>query len=278
MAKLTEWGNAVLVHEPIKKKLEGPVVLVKRKVPDIAGPNNEQVMYLPGEPTISLFTGAGGMDLGLEAAGFCTVVQHEWTAYACQTLIANRPRYFSYAALIQGDIRETPTSMLLEAAGLRVGEAGIVSGGPPCQGFSTANTHAGKRRYDQRNDLVFEFLRVVREAQPRFFIFENVPGFTSFNKNEYIKAFLAAAYDCYYEIVYGLLDAVEYGVPQRRCRFICMGTRRDLVEIDGLLAGMPNPQCFSPEDLSIIKAVDSPLFSQEYSRRTRTPVVEGVSL
>lgn len=270
----SEWLHADLVRDPLREKdLKEPVVLVRRRIPDIEGPDGQEVLYLPGYPVISLFTGAGGMDIGLEWAGFCTVVQHEWMTEACQTLIANRPDFFAHAALIQGDIRKTPTSMLLREAGLRVGEAYILAGGPPCQGFSTSNSNSHKGTYDARNDLVFEYLRVIREAQPRFFIFENVPGFVSFNKHEYLKAFLKAAYDCYYELVYGLLNAVEYGVPQHRVRFICMGTRRDVHEIDGTLAAMPNPAHFSPVDLKKIEFLDTPLglYREEYESLTRTP-------
>jgi DNA (cytosine-5)-methyltransferase 1 len=196
-------------------------------------------------------------------------VQHELDKEACATLIGNRPRAFRWAALIQGDIRQTPTSMLLAEGGLRVGEAHLVTGGPPCQGFSTAR---GRRpAFDERNDMVFQFLRVVREAQPQFFIFENVQGFTNFNKGEYLIAFLEAAYGCYYELVYGLLNAIEYGVPQYRSRFFCMGTRRDLSEIDGKLAAMPRPETFFKADLTQLRVVGGPLFRKQYDRLTRAP-------
>lgn len=267
-----EWTHSVLVQRPLKQKdLKAPTVLVRRLMPDIAGPRNEQLLFLPGRPAISLFTGAGGMDIGTEQAGFCTLLQHEWSEAACETLIINRPRWFRHAALIQGDIVKTPTSMILEEAGLRVGEADLVTGGPPCQGFSTANTKACKGNYDTRNDLVFEYLRVVREAQPRFFVFENVPGFMGFNKGAYFEAFLKRAYEGYYELVYGLLDACEYGVPQRRCRFICMGTRRDLAECDGIIAALPRPQNFEKEDLKLIRAAEKTPLLPDYDRLTRAP-------
>lgn len=272
LERSAEWVHADLMQQPVKEKqLKEPLVLVRRRQPDIAGPRNERLISLPGPAVISLFTGAGGMDVGMEQAGMCTVVQHEWSQAACETLICNRPTFFSHAALIQGDLRLTPTSMLLEEAGLRVGEAHIVAGGPPCQGFSTANTKACQGQYDLRNDLVFEYLRVVNEARPSFFMFENVPGFVTFNQHEYLKAFLQRAHECYYELVYGLLDAVEYGVPQYRCRFICMGTRRDLAECDGLMATLPKPETFHESDLTRIKLADTPLFPEEYHRLTHAP-------
>lgn len=265
------WAEAEVVAAPAKKAGE-PRVLVKRRPAGLFGPRGEELITLPGPGVISLFTGAGGMDIGTEAAGCCTLVQHEWMQCACETLIDNRPRYFRHAALIQGDIRQTPTSMLLREAGLRVGEAHLVTGGPPCQGFSTFNTKAVKGTFDRRNDLVYEFVRVVSEARPQFFIMENVPGFTTFNGGEYLKAFLAAAYGAYYELVYSLLDAVEYGVPQYRCRFLCVGTRRDRFEIDGLLAAMPAPQCFGKDDLRLLHSIDgSPLYGDEARSVRRAP-------
>ena len=266
-----QWPEAEVMAPPVKKP-GPPSVLVRRRPGGLVGPHGEELITLPGPGVISLFTGAGGMDIGLEAAGFCTLIQHEWMQCACETLIANRPNYFRHAALIQGDIRQTPTSMLLKEAGLRVGEAHIVAGGPPCQGFSTANTKAVKGKPDRRNDLVFEFLRVVREAQPRFFVMENVPGFTTFNEGEYLAAFLPAAYEAYYELVYGLCDAVEYGVPQYRCRFLCMGTRRDLFDIEGYLASMPAPENFAEADRGILQALDgSPLYAGEVRSIRRAP-------
>jgi DNA-cytosine methyltransferase len=238
----------------------------------VFSPHGDEFVSLPGHPVISLFTGAGGMDIGIENAGFCTVLQHEWGKCPCETLIANRPTFFRNAALIQGDIRKTTTEMILQHAGLRVGQAEIVCGGPPCQGFTTANTKAVKGMYDPRNDLVFEYLRVVREAAPAYFIFENVPGFQAFNHGEYFKKFLQAAYEAYYELVYGLIDAANYGVPQRRVRFICMGTRRDIALIEERLAGLPAGTHYPKKDIALIRAIDgAPLFTMEQRRMMRAP-------
>jgi site-specific DNA-cytosine methylase len=270
-ARPAPWDEAEVVQGPVKKVKE-PVVLVRRTSPGLAGGRGEELVYLPGPPAISLFTGAGGFDIGLERAGFCVLAQLEWEASCCETLIFNRPDYFRHAALIQGDIRQTPTSMLLEAAGLRVGECHLVVGGPPCQGFTSANRHAQQHEYDERNDLVFEFLRVVREAQPELFIMENVPGIFKFNGGSYAEELLKRAYGSYYELVYGFVDAVEYKVPQHRTRFICMGTRRDLHEIDGMLGALPRPVCFGERTLRDVRAVEgAPLFDAELDRLTRAP-------
>ncbi len=253
-----EWPEAEILAEPVREKdLKAPLLLVRRRSHLLLGPREEDLIRLPGRPVISLFTGAGGFDLGIEQAGFCCLVQHERDQAACETLLMNRPNCFREAALIQGDIYHTPTEMLLDAANLRVGEAALVIGGPPCQGFSTSTPRRKERMKtgDARNDLVFEYLRVVKEAMPQFFIMENVPGFTDFNKGAYLAEFLRAAHGAYYELVYGLVDAVEYGVPQNRCRFICMGTRRDLYACEGLLCSLPTPETFSDRDLESISTI-----------------------
>lgn len=268
------WPEARVLREPVKNKdLKEPILLVERnRGRSVISPHGDEFVSLPGMPAISLFTGCGGMDIGMEDAGFVTLIQHEWSPDACETLICNRPNYFRYAALIQGDIRKTPTEMILQHAGLRVGQAELVCGGPPCQGFTTANSNACRGKYDSRNDLVFEYLRVVRESQPAYFVFENVPGFQSFNKGQHAIAFLKAAFESYYEMVYGLLDACNYGVPQRRCRFFCMGTRRDIALIEGRLAGLPRPQNFSTEDLKFIQdASGKPLLTETQKKYLRSP-------
>lgn len=247
-------------------------MLVRRKEAQIFGPNGDLVRFRLERPGISLFTGAGGMDIGLEQAGFDTVVQHEWDRDACDTLIMNRPNYFRNSALIQGDLRKTPTEMILDAGGLRVGEAEIVAGGPPCQGFSSMNSKAVKHIADERNDLVFEFLRVIREAMPRHFIFENVPGFVRFNQTKYMASFLHAAYNDFFELVYGLVQCAEYGVPQNRVRFLCMGTRRDVFRSEGYLASLPSPLNFGKKDLSfLVNCQGTPLFDDEVRLLTQAP-------
>lgn len=263
------WVECSIAHEPIKNKdLKEPIVLVRHRETNLIGPKGEELITITGLPAISLFTGIGGMDIGIERAGFCVLVQHEWEYDICRTLIANRPTFFRHAALIQGDIRNTPSSMILQEAGLRVGEAHLVTGGPPCQGFS----YAGRRNEeDERNNLVFQFLRCVREMQPKFFVFENVQGFSTLYESRFMKEFLERAYGSYYELVYGIADAVEYQVPQYRPRFICMGTRRDLVECDGIMGSLPEPICFSEIDRERLEVATTPLFAHEYDLLRHAP-------
>src|SRR5436309_2283292 len=114
---------------------------------------------------ISLFTGAGGLDYGLEAAGFRTVVAVEMDADACATIRANRPW-----PVIQRSILKTTTAEILGTARLRKGQADLLVGGPPCQPFSKSGFWANgdaKRMADPRAATLVAFLRVIREALPR---------------------------------------------------------------------------------------------------------------
>jgi DNA-cytosine methyltransferase len=255
-----EWEECEIVEWPRKgNDAATPRVLVRRKIPPLTDAEGNECGVFEGYPCISIFSGIGGFELGMEQVGYNTVVQHEMDYNACGTLLANRPGCFRHAALIQGDIYKTPTEMLLAEGGLRVGEAHILTGGPPCQGFSFAGVRDPK---DPRNNLIFEYLRVVREAQPKFFIMENVAGILSAKggpKNEpgdFLRRYLRAAYDCFYELVYGLIDCCEYGVPQHRVRFICMGTRRDMFALDGVLGSLPAPACFGSDDLQLLKLIE----------------------
>jgi site-specific DNA-cytosine methylase len=272
------WLEAEVIAKPVRaKQLTEPRVLVRRKQSQMFDRYGYELRVEKEFSAISLFTGAGGFDIGLEDAGYHTLCQVEWDSAACATLIANRPTYFRDSALIQGDIRQIPTSMILREAQLRVGETMLMVGGPPCQGFSLMNNNASKGKYDGRNDLVFEFLRVVREAQPQFFIFENVPNFQNFkgkiNGKTYLETFLAEAHGSYYELVYGLINCVEYGVPQHRVRFICSGTRRDLHEVEGLMASLPAPEYFDDSDLRVIELYKNSLFPEQSEMITHPPGV-----
>src|SRR5437660_4107443 len=123
-------------------------------------------------PTISLFSGAMGLDLGLEAAGFRTAVALEKSKMAVETIRLNRGQDFP---VIERGIENVETEEILRVGGLRAGEAFVLTGGPCCQSFSTV----GKRQSlsdGKRGTLFRHFKRIVSEARPRFVVMENVKG------------------------------------------------------------------------------------------------------
>ena len=133
--------------------------------------------------SISLFTGAFGLDFGLEKAGFQTVSVVEKECDAVKTIVLNRP-YLEESA-VSREIEKVNTQDLLLEGGkvlklgraLHKGEVDLVTGGPPCQPFSTAGKRASVM--DPRGSLFMDFIRIVREIQPRFFMMENVKGLLS---------------------------------------------------------------------------------------------------
>ena len=174
--------------------------------------------------SISLFSGAMGLDLGLEQAGVEIAVGQDVSGACAATMLANGHRGLA------GDIRDISAGTLLEAAGLKRGESFLISGGPPCQPFSTAGKRLGIN--DPRGSLFRDYVRVIDEARPRFFVMENVKGLLSARlKDENGKDGEARVLDVIleefqrlrYKTVYGLLDAV--GVPQFRERFVLIGSR-----------------------------------------------------
>lgn len=199
---------------------------------------------------ISLFSGAMGLDLGLEVAGFKTAIALEVNTQAANTIKKNKPDL----PVLNKRIQEVTTKEILKTAGMAVGGPCVVTGGPCCQSFSTV----GKRSSisDDRGNLFRHFIRVVAEAQPRFFIMENVKGILSAavrhrpldkrgpgNKplscdeelGSALKVILAELADLHYYVVYGLLNCADYGVPQKRMRVVFLGSR------DGEAVHLPEP-------------------------------------
>lgn len=176
---------------------------------------------------ISLFTGAGGMEIGLEKAGFQTKVCVEIDADCRATLAANRPDWNLMEHMPAGevgDVRKVTGKQLLMAAGLRKGEVGLVTGGAPCQPFSNIGKKRGK--LDPKNgDLFLEFVRIVRETEPEGFIFENVAGIAQGKHAEVVDYMSEQFKGLGYSFAFQILNAADYGVPQTRKRFIMLGLK-----------------------------------------------------
>jgi DNA (cytosine-5)-methyltransferase 1 len=201
-------------------------------------------------PVISLFSGALGLDIGLEKAGFQIRVAVECNRYAVETIRRNRPDI----TVIDRKLEDVTSEEILEAAGLRPGEPVVVTGGPCCQSFSTAGRRGSLG--DPRGTMFRQFLRVVSETRPQFFVMENVhgllsaairhrplrergPGFPPLEPEEELgSAFTLILKELKatgYFTVFDVLNTADFGVPQIRERIIFLGSR------DGQPVMMPTP-------------------------------------
>jgi DNA (cytosine-5)-methyltransferase 1 len=162
---------------------------------------------------VSLFSGAGGLDLGFVNAGFNIVWANDFDKDAVVTYKNNIGDHIVY-----GKIEDIPTE--------DIPDCDIVIGGFPCQGFSQANLLRVEE--DDRNKLYLEFLRVVRDKQPKFFFAENVRGILSLGKGEAIKKIEKDFESAGYKMQKRLFNTADYGVPQSRWRVILVGTRNDI--------------------------------------------------
>ena len=185
-------------------------------------------------PTVvDLFSGCGGMSLGLEAAGFDIAAGIELDPIHCLVHHFN----FPYSTSICNDISAVTANDIhveLESAGFDK-NVDLVVGGPPCQGFS----HIGKRAFDDpRNHLLFEYHRLIDELKPGYFIFENVPGLSSGKHRSFLSHLVSEFDRIGYSVVQPIqiLEAAAFGVPQKRRRIILLGYR----------SGMPTPSYPAP--------------------------------
>lgn len=178
---------------------------------------------------ISLFSGAGGLDYGFEAAGFDTAVALELDPIACETLRRNRQW-----PVVECSIFDVPTCEILKVASLKVGEADLLIGGPPCQPFSKSGYWArgdSLRLNDPRAATLAAYLRVLEEARPRAFVLENVPGLAYSQKDEGLRLLLKAVGEINrrvgtrYVPSPAIVHAREHGVPQDRSRFVMVAAR-----------------------------------------------------
>ena len=198
---------------------------------------------------ISLFTGAGGLDLGFHAAGLATAAAVEMDRRCCETLSANKARRYCWR-VIEAPIEEVSSKSLLSAANLAVGEADALIGGPPCQPFSKSGYWSrgySGRLADPRANTLAEFIRVLRDTQPKAFLLENVTGLAYTGKEEGLRFLLDEieqinqATCTRYKVTAKVLNAAWYGVPQTRERIILVGSR------DGRDFKFPSPRFYDPD-------------------------------
>lgn len=195
---------------------------------------------------ISLFSGAGGLDYGLEAAGFTFGAGVEVDADCVATLLESRPAW----PVLSRSIFDVPTQELLDLSGSKKGDVDLVAGGPPCQPFSKAGYWArgdARRLADPRSDTLGAYLRVVREALPKVLLLENVEGLKYAGKDEGLQLLLnelesinRAEGTSYIPHVH-VLNAADFGVPQLRERVFVVAHR------DGRSFTFPRPTHFPAE-------------------------------
>lgn len=178
---------------------------------------------------ISIYTGVGGLDFGFEAAGFDTCVALDLDPVACRTVRLNRNW-----PVLEGDISAISSATILATAQLAPGEADVLIGGPPCQPFSKSGYWASgdaRRLSDPRASTLREYLRVLRDTLPRFFLLENVLGLAYAGKSEGLELIqrgvdqINADMGTRYVVSAQAVNAASYGVPQSRERVVLVGSR-----------------------------------------------------
>lgn len=166
---------------------------------------------------IDLFSGVGGLSLGLKRAGFKVVAAIESNTFAVKSYRANHRNVLC----VQADIRQVDVVALRKGLGLEKGELALIAGCPPCQGFSTLRTRKKVNSvFDSRNSLLFEFLRFVDEFEPKAVMMENVPALASDRRLMHLLKELKLRGYSTSDGCVSVVDAADYGVPQRRRRML----------------------------------------------------------
>ncbi len=168
---------------------------------------------------ISLFSGCGGLDLGFERAGFKVPVANEFDPTIYETFKINHPK----TRLVEGDVRKITKEDL---ASYIVGEVDGIIGGPPCQSWSEAGTLRGVD--DERGRLFFDYIRILKEFQPKFFLAENVVGMLADRHRQAVQKILSLFDESGYDVTLTLVNAKDYGVAEERKRVFYIGFRKDL--------------------------------------------------
>jgi len=172
---------------------------------------------------VSLFSGCGGLDLGFEKAGFKIIWANEFDKYIWSTFERNFPT----AKLDKRDVRKVSSKEIPSTDG--------IIGGPPCQSWSEAGSKRGIK--DKRGQLFFEYVRIIEDKMPKFFLAENVSGILHKRHSDAFNTIIKSFEDIGYRVTFNLLNASDYNVPQDRKRVIIVGYREDL----GIKFIPPNP-------------------------------------
>lgn len=176
---------------------------------------------------IDLFSGCGGSALGFEQAGLSIRIAVDIDKKASETFKINFPACRVFA----DDISYISGKQLFDAGHFSDGKQVILIACPPCQGFSNARRNS-ERLSDPRNKLIYEFLRIIEEIRPAAFVMENVPGLaTGIGKTLFLQI-LRKLHELNYQMIYDVVNAADYGVPQKRKRLILLGTNNPEVRLE----------------------------------------------
>ena len=190
---------------------------------------------------VSLFSGVGGLDLGVEQAGFEVKLAIELDKIHAQT----HSRNFPSVAMLHASVKDVTGKQILNLVGAPID---LLFGGSPCQDFSIN----GKRQAGDRASLIWEFFRILVEVQPRYFLFENVPGLAQGKYKEWLGKFIFQCQYFGYEVNHQILNAKDYLVPQDRKRLFVIGAKKGLTlptfprrigstTVRDAIADLPNP-------------------------------------
>ena len=211
---------------------------------------------------VDLFSGAGGLSLGLAEAGFSFVQAAELWAPAIKTYRCAFPNH----PLLAADLGEIDQSTFLSATRLGPGDVDLVAGGPPCQGFSVQRIGSDR---DERNHLVLRFGELVNWLRPKMFLMENVPGLLGKRGRVLASAFSEFIQSHGYDVTSCVIDAADYGVPQRRRRVIICGWLRNQMQPFAIPEGTLNGN----EHVAVRDAIgDLPLPPDDYSPQAEDPL------
>ncbi|MDB6130358.1 MAG: Cytosine-specific methyltransferase [Verrucomicrobiales bacterium] len=193
---------------------------------------------------IDLFSGCGGLTQGLKSAGFKVVAAAEIRPEARETYLLNHPQTKMYE-----DIRRMTVEGVLANVNLDVGELDLIAACPPCQGFSSIRTKNRCPVDDPRNELIFDVMRLIKGIRPKCILIENVPKLLTDVRLIHFKMELS---NFGYHFTEGILDAQNFGVPQRRKRMILIGSRFESIELPNVVGtkcvlkdaiwGLPTPE------------------------------------
>lgn len=170
-----------------------------------------------GLKVVSLFSGAGGLDLGFINAGFDIVWANDFDKNACDTYRRNIDDHIHCGSILEVDATTLPA-------------CDLIIGGPPCQGFSTIGKRVSsdprkREAHDPRNELVITYAQIIRTVRPKFIVMENVKGILTRNGGKYIETVLSELRAAGYNVDYRIVNMADYGVPQIRERIIILGNR-----------------------------------------------------